>query len=452
MPFLRDALASDPGSPAVDDAAGVWSYGDLDREADGVAGGLLSAGLEVGDVVALDGALDRHYLACIHGVWRAEGVVAPLNEKWTDREKTEALRELAPRFFLNDPPAETSQWIGDRISHAPPSVNKEGDEIAALLLTSGTTGRPRMVQLSFKNLRASAMASKDRLGLSAGDRWFGSLSPAHVGGIALIARAALLRSVLVLRGPFEVGTFVDLLRDGAIGFASLVPTMLHRTLEAWGDSEIPESLRCLLIGGASAPPDLVRAATSRGFPLALTYGLTEASSQVATAPPVLVREKPGTVGPPLSGVEVRVAESGEIVVKGATVAAGQAEPDGWLHTGDLGRMDEDGHLWVTGRLSDRIITGGVNVEPLEVERVLEALPWVEEAAVVGIPDREWGETVVAAIVVTELGASVQRDELDRHVRAELSPAKRPREFRAVGHLPRNRNGKLDRETVRALFL
>ena len=132
--------------------------------------------------------------------------------------------------------------------------------------------------------------------------------------------------------------------------------------------------------------------------------------------------------------------------------AKELEPDGWLHTGDLGRMDEDGHLWVTGRLSDRIITGGVNVEPLEVERVLEALPWVEEAAVVGIPDREWGETVVAAIVVANPGASVQRDELDRHVRAELSPAKRPREFRAVGQLPRNRNGKLDRETVRALVL
>jgi len=385
-------------------------------------------------------------------VWKAGGVAAPLNQKWTGREKAEALRELTPRFVLDNPKAETFQGVEDRSSSKPHSFEGKEDEPAVHLLTSGTTGRPKLVRLSFENLRASAMASKDRLGLSAGDRWLGSLSPAHIGGIALIARAALLRSVLVLRGPFEVGLFVDLIREEAVGFASLVPTMLHQTLDAWGDAEIPESLRCLLIGGASAPPDLVRSAIKRGFPLALTYGLTEASSQVATAPVALVREKPGTVGHPLSGVEVQVAESGEIVVKGATVAAGQVESDGWLHTGDLGRMDDDGHLWINGRLSDRIITGGVNVEPLEVERVLEALPWVEEAAVVGIPDPEWGEKVVAAIVEANPGAFVQRDELDRHVRAELSPAKRPREFRAVGHLPRNRNGKLDRETVRALFL
>jgi acyl-CoA synthetase (AMP-forming)/AMP-acid ligase II len=134
------------------------------------------------------------------------------------------------------------------------------------------------------------------------------------------------------------------------------------------------------------------------------------------------------------------------------VAAGHVDSDGWLHTGDLARLDEDGHLWIVGRLSDRIITGGVNVEPLEVEGVLEALPWVKEAAVVGIPDRKWGERVVAAIVPAESGVAMAGGELDLHCGAELSPAKRPREFREVLELPRNRNGKVDRERVRALFL
>ena len=242
------------------------------------------------------------------------------------------------------------------------------------------------------------------------------------------------------------------MREGGIGFASLVPTMLSRILDAWGDWEVPPSLRCLLIGGAPAPPALVQAATRIGFPLALTYGLTEASSQVATAPPSLVRDKPGTVGPPLPGIEVRVSDSGEILVRGSTVAAGHVGSDGWLHTGDLGRLDEDGHLWITGRLIDRIITGGVNVDPLEVEQVLESFPWVEEAAVVGIPDPLWGERVVAAVVQRSSGSSVPPDERDRRIRAELSPAKRPREFRDVRVLPRNRNGKVEREKVRALFL
>lgn len=424
----------------------------MDRKAAGVAAGLLSSGLEVGDVVALDGPLDRHFLACIHGVWKAGGVAAPLNEKWSVRERAEALRELAPRLVLDDPQAQG--FLGDR---APASSNPstwEGreDEVAVHLLTSGTTGRPKVVRLSFENLRASAMASKERLGLSWGDRWLASLSPAHVGGVALITRAALLRSVLVLRGPFDVGVFVGLLRSGAVGFASLVPTMLHQTVEAWGGAEVPASLRCLLIGGASAPPDLIRVAVDRGFPLALSYGLTEASSQVATAPPATVKEKPGTVGFPLPGIEVRITDTGGLAVRGSTVAAGHVDSDGWLHTGDLGRRDEEGHLWITGRLFDRIITGGVNVEPLEVERVLEALPWVKEATVVGIPDPKWGERVVAAFVAAESGMSVPMDELDGRIRAELSPAKRPREFRAVLDLPRNRNGKVDREKVRALFL
>lgn len=452
MPFLRDALASDPLRPAVEDTDGVWSYEELDREAAGVAGRLLSAGLGRGDVVALGGPLDRHLLACIHGVWKAGGTVGPLNLSWTGREKAEALRELAPRYFLDDPQSETSQWVGDGATSTLPSSQGAGDEIAAQLLTSGTSGRPKAVRLSFDNLRASAMASKDRLGLSEGDRWLGSLSPAHVGGIALIARAALLRSVLVLRGPFEVGSFIGLLRGGTVEFASLVPTMLHQTLAAWGEAEAPASLRCLLIGGAPASLDLVRAAVAKGFPLALTYGLTEASSQVATASPALVREKPGTVGPPLSGVEVRMSGEGELLVKGPTVAVGHLSSDGWLHTGDLGRVDRDGHLWITGRITDRIITGGVNVEPSEVERVLEAVPGVEQATVVGIPDPEWGEKVVAALVVAAPGASGTGGELDRRVRKELSPAKRPREFKEVRDLPRNRNGKVDRERVRALFL
>jgi O-succinylbenzoic acid--CoA ligase len=228
-----------------------------------------------------------------------------------------------------------------------------------------------------------------------------------------------------------------------------VPVMLHRLLEGWGGGRPPASLRCLLIGGAGAEEALVERALALRFPLALTYGLTEATSQVATAPPELVRAKPGTVGAPLPGVDLRIAPGGEILVRGATVAPGQGGADGWLHTGDLGRLDGDGHLWVTGRISNRIISGGVNVDPAEVEAVLRTHPGVRDVAVVGVPDPEWGERVVAALVVD--GRPRVREELDNLARLVLSPAKRPRDFREVGSLPRNPNGKVDRAEVRALF-
>jgi O-succinylbenzoic acid--CoA ligase len=226
--------------------------------------------------------------------------------------------------------------------------------------------------------------------------------------------------------------------------------MLHQALEAWGKRAAPDSLRCLLIGGAPAREELVHAALEAGFPIALTYGLSEATSQVATAPPALVREKPGTVGAPLPGVKVRVSERGELLVMGPTVAPGQAREDGWLHTGDLVRKDEDGHLWITGRWSELIISGGVNVDPVEVEKALEAHPQVDEVVVAGVPDREWGERVVAGVVSSTPGPPL-KEELDDLARVTLSSAKRPRAIRFLESVPRNPNGKVDREKIRALF-
>ncbi|MFC1575814.1 AMP-binding protein, partial [Gemmatimonadota bacterium] len=227
-------------------------------------------------------------------------------------------------------------------------------------------------------------------------------------------------------------------------------TMLHRVVEGLGESGVPESLRCLLLGGAPAGEELIREAVGRGFPVAYTYGLTEASSQVATAPPGLVRAKPGTVGSPLPGVELRLSSQGEILVKGPTVAPGHGGEDGWLATGDLGREDEDGHLWISGRLSDRIISGGVNVDPAEVEALLTSHSAVRDALVLGVPDPEWGERVVAVVAVGR-HQDPSEVELEEHLRRALSSPKRPRAFYFVDALPLNPNGKVDRERVRAIL-
>ena len=194
--------------------------------------------------------------------------------------------------------------------------------------------------------------------------------------------------------------------------------------------------------------------------MALTYGMTETTSQVATAPPEFVRRKPGSAGPPLDGVELRVeapdGEEGEILVRGPVVAAGVlgegplTDEGGWLATGDLGRLDDDGHLWVTGRRSERIVTGGVNVDPVEVEAVLADHPGVAEAAVVGLPDPEWGERVTAAVVATE-GAAPDEELLRRWLRERLAGPKVPKTVVVVAALPRNATGKVDRVALRPIL-
>jgi o-succinylbenzoate---CoA ligase len=454
MPFLAHALRENPDGLALEDATGSLSYRELHGRAEEVARRLVSAGVTPGDVVAIRGGVHREFVALVHGVWKAGGAVAPLGARWTSLEEETALKLLQPSRVADVPGLPGREGGGaplpgpDAWGGPLPGLG-EGD-LAAFLLTSGTSGTPKVVGLTAGNLLASARASRERLGLEPSDRWFGSLSPAHVGGLALITRAAALGSALVLRGGFTVETFLALAEEGAITHASLVPTMLHQTLEALDGRPAPPALRCVLLGGAPAPGGLLERALAAGFPLALTYGLSEASSQVATATPELVRRKPGTVGLPLPGVEVALTDHGELLVRGPTVAPAWGRGDGWLPTGDMARLDEDGHLWIVGRASERIISGGVNVDPAEVEAVLAAHPGIREAAVVGLPDPVWGERVVAA-VVPAAGLEPSEGDLGERVRAVLSGPKRPRAWRFVEALPRNANGKVDRERVRALF-
>jgi O-succinylbenzoic acid--CoA ligase len=197
-------------------------------------------------------------------------------------------------------------------------------------------------------------------------------------------------------------------------------------------------------------------ALEAGWPVALTYGMTEMSSQVATAPPDQVRRKPGTVGKLLPGVEGRLAPDGELSLRGPTLAmryVGTDEPlvddEGWYRTGDLARLDDEGDLWITGRRSDRIVSGGVTVDAAEVEETLRAHPAVYDVSVVGLPDEEWGEVVGAALVPVE--GELDLEALDAWLRERLTAAKLPRRWALRDALPRNANGKVDRARVREIL-
>ncbi|MCO5354041.1 MAG: AMP-binding protein [Bryobacteraceae bacterium] len=341
------------------------------------------------------------------------------------------------------------------------------DSPQAIVFTSGTTGRPKGVVLTFGNHFWSATASAYRLGVLPHDRWLSCLPLYHVGGLAVVFRSCLYGTAMVLHDRFDLARFDRALDTDVITLTSLVPTMFYRLLEhrrtPW-----PAALRAVLLGGAATSPALVEAGKARGVPMAVTYGLTEAASQVATATPELVLRKPGSPGAPLMFGRVRVGDDagnsvppgdiGEVIVRGPVVMAGyfdepeataQTLRDGELFTGDVGYLDDDGDLWIVQRRRDIIVTGGENVYPAEVEAVLDTLPGVRRSCVVGLPDAEWGQSVAALVEADASG--FDRETLLRQARQALAGYKTPRLLVRTDDLPQTASGKIERRRVAELL-
>jgi O-succinylbenzoic acid--CoA ligase len=326
-----------------------------------------------------------------------------------------------------------------------------------VLFTSGTTSDPKGVRLTVGNLVASAVASSYRLGVLPSDRWLVCLPTYHMGGLAPFVRSALYGTGVVVQRSFDADATRRAIAEREVTGVSLVPTMLSRLLEAgW---EPPSSLRFVLLGGGPANESLIERCRERSVPVCPTYGMTETASQIATARPETAFEHAGTVGQPLAFTDVTVVangdpcdpgERGEIVVDGPTVTPGYLGGDGaafgefGFRTGDLGYRDADGHLWVEGRVDDRIVTGGENVDASTVAAAVRDHPAVEDAAVVGLSDEEWGQRV-AALVVGDVTPAAVRE----HCAKRLAAYEVPKTVRVADALPRTPSGTVDREAVRS---
>ncbi len=343
------------------------------------------------------------------------------------------------------------------------------EAVQGIVYTSGTTGHPKGAMLTFGNHLWSATASAFRLGTDPADRWLVCMPLYHVGGIAIVFRCCLYGTTMVLQNGFDPPAISRALDTQQITLVSLVPTMLHRLLESHKESFTSSTLRCILLGGAAATPSLLERCRALNLPVATTYGLTEAASQVATASPVEANRKPGSVGKPLmfsaveivgkDGQELAPGEIGEIVVRGPTVMQGyynhpeatqKSLRDGQLHTGDMGYLDEEGDLWIVQRRADLIVSGGENVYPTEVEQVLSRHPAVVEACAVGVEDAEWGQRVAVAVVINGGEAGMTEQRLVAFCRERLAGYKQPRLVRFVDALPRTASGKVRRDKVREL--
>lgn len=403
---------------AIEDGLGPVTYGELRAGAARAARRLGALGVGAGDRVATTLPAGRAFAELLHGVPLLGAALVPVNTRLTAAERAaqagEALLVEAP---LTGPEADV-----------PLRPGPDPGATHTVLFTSGTTGAPKPVELTWANHVASAEAAGARVPLREGDRWLCVLPLFHVGGLAILVRCLLAGATAVIHERFDPEAASAAL--SGCTHASLVPTMLRRM-----EVGATPGLRAVLLGGGPVPPDLL----GSPLPLMPTYGMTETASQVVTA-------EPGeSAGCPLPGVEIAIADAGEILVRGPMVAPGSLAPDGWLHTGDRGRLDDEGRLHVEGRLKDVIVTGGENVSAAEVEEVLLSHPGVEDAAVIARPDPEWGEAVIAFAA-----GAARPGDLERFCRERLAPFKVPKSITLLDAIPRTPLGKADRARLAAL--
>lgn len=434
MTGYSDLWGSDGARPFITDESRTYTYAEVNALVKARAD-RLDASSEHVVAVAPDNTV-ASVVECL-AAWESGGVLQLINRRLTPGEVARQLRQTGASVLVED----DSIPVKDSSDAGPASFRRGG--VAVIVSTSGSSGAPKFVELTWENLLASAEASRHHLHHSEQDRWLAVLPLFHVGGFSIVLRSMLVGSEVVLRRSFDPAQTAADLRT--VTLASLVGSMLPLILEA--DPGPYTGLRAVLVGGGPTPQAVLAAAASAGIPVLSTYGMTETASQIATSP---LGDGPHRRAKPLPGAEVRISDTGEIEVRGPMVSlstvGGPVRAAGeWFATGDLGSIDDEGFVRVDGRRSDLIISGGENIMPAEVEAVLERLEGVREVAVFGVPDARWGEQVGAAVVADVPASQVEADAC-RH----LAGYKIPKRWLELSELPRNSLGKVDRLALRSM--
>lgn len=469
-----------------------YTFGDLDDWSARVARWLtFEAGVRPGERVAAQVEKSPQGLFLYLGCLRAGVVWLPLNTAYRAGEVEHFLMDARPRIFFCDPSraremadacdrSGTVLWTldsagagtaFDRVARcAGDSAERafDGAELAAILYTSGTTGRSKGAMLSHNGLRANAVALARAWGFSERDRLLHGLPFFHVHGLFISLHCALVSGASVIWLPrFDPALVLEELPRATVFMG--VPTYYSRLLEREGlNPERCAGIRLFVSGSAPLRPEIFEEFERRtGHRILERYGMTETG--VIASNPVEGERRPGTVGLPLPGVEARITgPEGMIEVRGESVFQGywQGHPqgyprrpdgtsgdftaDGFFRTGDLGRLDGDGYLHIEGRATDLVISGGYNVYPREVELLLDAMAPVAESAVFGVPHADFGEAVVAA-VVPRTGARIDEEEMIRELRRRIAAYKTPKRVFTLPELPRNALGKVRKADLRSRF-
>jgi len=463
-----------------------WSFAELDYQVTRLAKQLATAGIREGNRVALLAANGLPYVVTVHALTRLGAILVPLNTRLTFEELGWQIRDIHISHLLSDTFHERSatdlvqaipELIQGTLQVEPESNNvvlKGSDEdlntplhtlidlsaTQAIMYTSGTTDNPKGVIITYGMQWWNAIGSALNLGHHHGDCWLACLPLFHIGGLSILFRSVIYGISVILHEKFDAAAVNIAIYEDHVTIISVVAVMLQRILDdSQSQGRYPSTLRCVLLGGGPAPRPLLEDCVARAIPVVQTYGLTEACSQAVTLPPADALRKLGSAGRPLPQVQLRIinedrpaasGEPGTIYLKGPSITPGYADRpeatmeairDGWLCTGDIGYLDEEGYLYVLDRRSDLIISGGENIYPAEIESILLTHPDVAEAGVCGQPDAQWGQIPIA-FVRLHPGHNIGPEALLAHATQRLARYKMPRAIYIVDHLPHNSSGKL----------
>lgn len=479
--YLPGTLAERFGdAPCIRDDRTEMSFRDLERRVAAIASQLHQHGVGRGDIIAVMLPNRSELVLAIFAAWRLGAAATPINPNFTEAEASHQINDADVRLVINsgpDAPTGGRPSIGvndlweSPEGQAPEQISLDGSDLALIIYTSGSTGRPKGVMLTHANAMAMSRSMTEVMQMTAEDHCLLILPLFHVNALMVSMLAPLqVGAQLTVMDGFSAPKFFDTVEKHRPTYFSAVPT-IYALLLTKGEGRDPDlsSLRFAICGAAPATRELLAAAEEFfGVPILEGYGLTEATCASAVNP-LHGPRKPGTVGPAIPGQRIRIVDenledvptgqTGEVLITGPIVMAGYLNKpeataetivDGWVRTGDVGKLDDDGYLTIVDRLKDMIIRGGENLYPKEIEDAIGSLPGVLEVAVIGRPDDVMGEVPVA-FVVPYPDAELTPDGVIAHCREHLTRVKVPVHVEITPELPKNPVGKIDKPGLRATF-
>lgn len=447
-----------------------WTFQELNNISIKRARQLSALGIQQGDRIAIMGPSKPDLVVMLYACMHLQCEMVMLNRRLSQEELTyqledaEAVTVLVADEDIMKLPPETAHHLFSTIAKGVEGTLEIAEEwslhqTTTIMYTSGTTGFPKGVRQTVGNHQASATASVFNIGLQPEDVWLCAVPLFHISGFSILVRSLLYGNQVYLYDQFDVETITQNIIDGEVTHMSVVAVTLERILHTLEQLAMKASPRFKLIlaGGGPVPVDYLTRAHALNLAVAQTYGMTETSSQTATLASEDAIRKIGSAGKPLFFNQIKIAEpnahgEGEICIRGPHVTPGyigrftqkSATIDGWLHTGDIGYIDEEGYLFVIDRRADLIISGGENIYPAEIENVLLTHPAVQEAGVCGKHDSRWGQVPIAFVVLKE---QVSIEQLQAFCSKKLARYKVPKEIILTDTLPRNGANKLVRRKL-----
>jgi len=467
-------LRQNDSAKALMSISDTYTFDQLRQTVLATASFLSSQQISSGDRVGILGKNDIDFVINILALWQLSAVPVPLNIRLTEKDIDEQHR-LANCSSILVQKELNKKVIGktEKVIEYPINVSQdfsftgmdklEADHPAVIIFTSGSTNKSKGIILSFNSLYNSAINSNQLLRYTHSDRWLASLPFYHIGGFSIITRSLLFGIPLIIPDSLSIDALIESLNKWQPTFISLVAAQLKKLVDD-GVSPNPEIKNCL-IGGGFSDMELIAKAYELGWPVNIVYGSTETSSFVTALLKDEIIIKPNSVGRAVptnrilisdtDGNELKPFEIGEIAVQSNSLMSGYLDEDetnqeiknGNYYSGDIGYIDEEGYLFIEGRRNYLISSGGENVNPMEIENALLEHPLIEEAAVFPLKDKDWGEIIVAAVVLKSILSKLSYDELKIFLQERISGFKIPKRIFFENQLPKTELGKIEKEKL-----